>query len=52
MGTGEESIVLANTPETIDQVNSISNDSPFKLIVELNGGFRIVKSVEIVGEAA
>lgn len=52
LATGEESIVLANTPETIDQVNSISNASPFKLIVEMNGGFKIVKSVEMVGEAA
>ncbi|MGG1880340.1 hypothetical protein ABDI30_22595 [Paenibacillus cisolokensis] len=50
--TGEESIVLANTPETINQVNSISNDLPFKLTVELNGGFKIVKSVQLVGEAA
>lgn len=52
VSTGEESIVLANTSETIDQVNAISNNSQFKIDFEMSNGFKIVKSVQLVGEAA
>ncbi|MNW49587.1 hypothetical protein D3C74_270130 [compost metagenome] len=52
LGTGEESIVLANTAETLDQVNAISNNSQFKIDFEMSNGFKIVKSVQLVGEAA
>lgn len=52
VGTGEESIVLANTSETINQVNAISNNSQFKIDFEMSNGFKIVKSVQVVGEAA
>lgn len=52
VGTGEESIVLANTAETLDQVNAISNNMQFKLDFEMSNGFKIVKSIQLVGEAA
>ncbi|WP_059051384.1 hypothetical protein [Paenibacillus senegalimassiliensis] len=52
LATGEESIMLANTEETINQVNAISNNSQFKIDFEMSNGFKIVKSVQLVGEAA
>ncbi|GGH40892.1 hypothetical protein GCM10008014_00090 [Paenibacillus silvae] len=52
VATGEESVVLANTPETIEQINALSNNSQFKIEFEMNNGFKMVKSIAIVGEAA
>ncbi|MDY7989845.1 hypothetical protein UY286_05015 [Paenibacillus polymyxa] len=52
VSTGEESVMIANTPETLDQVNTISNNSEFKIHFDILNGFKIVKSVMIVGEAA
>lgn len=52
VSTGEESVMIANTPETLDQVNTISNNSKFKIHFDILNGFKIVKSVVIVGEAA
>ncbi|WP_051290024.1 hypothetical protein [Paenibacillus massiliensis] len=52
MSTGEQCIMIANTPETIEQTNALSNNSQFKINFELLNGFNIVESVAIVGEAA
>lgn len=52
IATGEESVVLANTPVTIEQINTLSNISQFEIEFEMNNGFKMVKSIAIVGEAA
>ncbi|ALP37992.1 hypothetical protein ASL14_19165 [Paenibacillus sp. IHB B 3084] len=52
VATGEESVMIANTPDTLEQTNAISNNSQFKVYFEMLNGFKIVKSVVIVGEAA
>lgn len=52
VATGEESIMIANTPVTLEQTKAISNNSQFKIHFEMVNGFKIVKSVVIVGEAA
>ncbi|QQZ58930.1 hypothetical protein JI735_19565 [Paenibacillus sonchi] len=52
LATGEEEVLIARSPEALEQVNDIQNDSVFELTVEIENGFKIVKSVHIIGNAA
>lgn len=50
--TGEQEIMIARSQEALEQVNTIENDSVFNLTVEIDNGFKIVKAVRFVGDAA
>ncbi|MBY9079552.1 hypothetical protein KIH86_03905 [Paenibacillus sp. HN-1] len=52
LANGKEEVVIARSPEALEQVNAIENDSVFNLTVEIENGFKIVKAVQFFGDAA
>ncbi|MNN27647.1 hypothetical protein D3C81_1411880 [compost metagenome] len=52
LATGEEEVMIARSPEALEQVNAIENNSVFNLTVEIENGFKIVKAVQFFGDAA
>ncbi|OUM85216.1 MAG: hypothetical protein BAA01_00120 [Bacillus thermozeamaize] len=52
VNTGEVEVVIAKTPETMDAFNAIRNDSTFEVNMEIENGFKIVKSIRLLGDAA
>ncbi|GIP08179.1 hypothetical protein J1TS5_03490 [Paenibacillus macerans] len=52
LATGDQEVVIARTPEALEQVTAIDNGARFELNVEIDNGFKIVKSVRIASDAA